>query len=147
MKKDEQYGRTFDGNSCRRLLKSTDVLDSMVNLEGKKFVTAFKELDLVVKSCFGDKLESDYKENISNFNKAYLDLEIPVTPKIHAIFYHVHICVRILVYCILVNYVLVSTIHGCKLDMTLTLYDLYVKVHYHNIVTLQQAIMLDLCAQ
>lgn len=61
----------------------------MVNLEGKKFVKAFKELDLVVKSCFGDTLEPDYEENILNFKKAYLDLEIPVTPKIHAIFYHV----------------------------------------------------------
>lgn len=89
VEKDEQYGGTFDGNSCRRLLRGTDVLDSMVNLEGKKFVRAFRELDLVVKSCFGEKLESGYEENIFNFKKSYLDLEIPVTPKIHAIFYHV----------------------------------------------------------
>ena len=89
VKKDSQYGGTFDGNACRRLLQNTDVLDSMINLEGKKFVTAFRDLNIVIKSCFGSTLEPHYEDAISCFKRSFMDLCISVTPKIHAIFFHV----------------------------------------------------------
>ena len=38
VERDPQYGGTFDGNSCRRLLKSTDILDAIIPLEFKHFV-------------------------------------------------------------------------------------------------------------
>ena len=90
VQKDVQYGGTFDGNSCRLLLRNCDLLDSIINdLASKRYVTAFKMLDKVVHSCFGNVLESDYKESVLSFKLAYLDLGISVTPKVHAIFYHI----------------------------------------------------------
>ena len=89
VQKDEQYGGTFDGNSCRLLLQHCDALDAMITLESKRFVTVFKMLNNVVASCFGNDLHEDYHQAILNFKQAYLDLEMPVTPKIHAIFNHI----------------------------------------------------------
>ncbi len=93
VEKDAQFGGSFDGNACRRLLKNSDILDRIVCSNGlfecKKFVTAFKALDKVVESCFGANLEPMYKDHIAAFKQAYYDLNISITPKIHAILFHV----------------------------------------------------------
>ena len=61
----------------------------MIPLHCKPFVTAFRKLDIVVKSCFGSEIHPDYSDAILSSQQAYLDLGISITPKIHAIFYHV----------------------------------------------------------
>ena len=89
VQRDPEFGGTFDGNACRRLLKNTDMLDSLVLLEFKKFVTAFRCLDHVIHSCFGTLLEPDYISHIHEFKQAYTDLDISITPKVHAIIHHI----------------------------------------------------------
>ena len=46
-------------------------------------------LNNVVESCFGPNLQPGYCESILCFKQAYLDLDIAVTPKVHAIFFHI----------------------------------------------------------
>lgn len=43
----------------------------------------------VVSACYGNTLHPSYEEAIVDFKVAFLDLDIKVTPKIHAVFYHV----------------------------------------------------------
>ena len=73
--------------------KNSDSLDRIVCNNGlyecKKFVTAFRALDRVVQFCFGGNLEPSYKEDIGAFKQAYSHLNISITPKIHAILFHV----------------------------------------------------------
>ncbi|CAH0558757.1 unnamed protein product [Brassicogethes aeneus] len=47
-------------------------------------------LKIVVKSCFGSNLDMDCNEKIQQFLKDFLELQINVTPKLHAIFIHIH---------------------------------------------------------
>ena len=90
VQKDAQHGGTFDGNSCRLLLKNVDTLDRInTSLACQRFVMAFRMFNCVVQSCFGNELKPGYKEAILLFKQAYLDLNISITPKIHAIFYHI----------------------------------------------------------
>lgn len=79
----------FDGNSCRNILKKIDELRKSPDIRCLKYVRVLKDLDNVVKDCFGKELKPSYKASISQFKKSYLDLDISVTPKIHAIFFHV----------------------------------------------------------
>ena len=89
VERDPQFGGSFDGNSSRRLLKNTDSLDAIIPLQFKHFVTAFKSLNRVVHSCFGTALDPDYIAHIDAFKQAYTDLNISITPKIHAIIHHI----------------------------------------------------------
>lgn len=43
----------------------------------------------MVDTCFSLELKQNYQECIKKFMDSYLYLDIPVTPKIHAVFYHV----------------------------------------------------------
>ena len=43
----------------------------------------------VVKACYGSELAEGYKEIIKNFKEAYSRLDISITPKIHAVFFHI----------------------------------------------------------
>lgn len=79
----------FKGNSCKKLLNNIDLLRSAQNLGVLKYVKAFDTFKKVVEACFGNNLEEGYKSRIEDFKKAYMDLGISVTPKIHAVFYHV----------------------------------------------------------
>lgn len=53
-----------------------------------KFVF-FSSFLQVVSACFGDSLEANYREAISHFKECYMALGIRVTPKVHAVFFHV----------------------------------------------------------
>ena len=53
------------------------------------YVTCLRSLDKVVKTCFGQDLDPNFEAIIQEFRINYLDLDIPITPKIHGIFYHV----------------------------------------------------------
>lgn len=54
-----------------------------------KFVDAFKKFNEVVKACFTADLSPKFVEFIDEFKEAYLALNISVTPKVHAVFFHV----------------------------------------------------------
>ena len=43
----------------------------------------------VVKYCFSYDLHEDYKGAIYDFRNSFNDLGIAVTPKVHAVFYHI----------------------------------------------------------
>lgn len=87
------HGGEFNGNSCRIILKKTDVLQRLAE-ENQcfgciEYVEVFRCLNQVVSSCFGKTLNPGYRTHINNFKSAYLNLNINVTPKVHAIFHHV----------------------------------------------------------
>lgn len=84
------YGSpTFAGNACKILLEKVDILDGFKCLECVKFVDTFRKLKKVVNGCFSMKLDPNFVSFIREFKESYLALEISVTPKIHAIFFHV----------------------------------------------------------
>ena len=43
----------------------------------------------LVTSCYGTNLHKNFKHNIAKFKREYLKLNISVTPKGYAVFYHV----------------------------------------------------------
>ena len=83
------HGGAFAGNACRKLLKNVDLLQELAPIELRDYVRAFRALNDVVLSCFGKTLQNDYKEKIDVFNHCFQALGLQVTPKIHAILFHV----------------------------------------------------------
>ena len=53
------------------------------------FIETFCNFRDVVSSCFGKSLEGDFKEKIEKFKDSFLSLPVTVTPKAHAVFYHI----------------------------------------------------------
>ena len=49
---------------------------------GLPFIATFRAFDGVVKSCFGMKLDTNYREKIEKFSTEYRELGINVTPKV-----------------------------------------------------------------
>lgn len=80
---------TFKGNDARMMLEKLICLNQFALFNEFPFVVTFRSLDRVISSCFGNALDSDFNEHIEKFRSDYLALHIPVTPKIHCIFYHV----------------------------------------------------------
>ena len=82
-------GGSMEGNQCRQLLMKTDLLEKKVPSRLLPFVKALKDFDQVRRSCFGQTLHDDFLLAIGDFQRSYMDLNIPITPKLHAIFVHV----------------------------------------------------------
>jgi hypothetical protein len=82
-------GTGFNGNSCKTLLNKIDILRSGCPIGCLKFVRTFDNFRLVVKACFSTDLDPQYATHINNFKNSYLDLDVPVTPKVHSVFFHV----------------------------------------------------------
>lgn len=82
-------GSGFNGNSCKTLLNKVDALRSACSIGGLKFVRTLDDFAMVVKAFFGNSLDPLFQTYINNFKQSYLDLGISVTPKVHAVFYHV----------------------------------------------------------
>ena len=88
--KESWHGGTFTGNATRTLLKNVDSLRAMCPLHCLPFVEVLTSLSTIVTSCFSWDLADNYKLEIERFKHSYLHLEgVPVTPKVHALFYHV----------------------------------------------------------
>lgn len=84
---------SFAGNASKTLLEKVDILRSFCEIGCVKYVQCFQDFQRVVKSCFSNELNDDYKNNIEKFQRSYLDLNISITPKVHAVFFHVsHFC-------------------------------------------------------
>lgn len=82
----------FEGNQCKGLLNNTDKLRSLCmkyDIGCLKFVDAFLSFQKVVHSCFSLKLQPNFETCIDDFEIRFKVLQISVTSKIHAIFFHV----------------------------------------------------------
>ena len=79
----------FKGNSCKILLNKVDLLRTNCSLGCLKFVEAFQSLNKIVKACFSVNLDPDFTKYIAEFKESYLALNVSVTPKVHAVFFHV----------------------------------------------------------
>lgn len=86
-----RYGNSsFNGNSCKQLLEKVDLLRSRSqNLGCLGYVCAFENFRAVVHACFGCNLDPDFIEKIVAFKDSYLQLNLRITPKVHAVFFHV----------------------------------------------------------
>lgn len=84
------HGGTFTGNTCITLLNNLHLLHTLSPPSCCKFVETFRCFKRVVDSCYGKDLHAQYHARIQDFKNSYLHLGIPVTPKIHAVMYHVH---------------------------------------------------------
>ena len=89
IKKTDYHGGQFECNDCRKILKKLDSLEERCPAQFLPFVTAFRSFNDVVNACYGYTLADDYKEVIQKFRLDYLKLGISITPKIHAVFYHI----------------------------------------------------------
>ena len=89
IEKENYHGGTFTGNQARILLKNIDLLQSICSLSCLPFVAVLRSLNRLVKACFGQTLDPNFLEIIEKFRFDYLALDIPVTPKVHSVFFHV----------------------------------------------------------
>ena len=88
------YGGQFNGNQCRTLLSNTDSLKQMLQREGalnvgEPVLNAFIAFNMVRNACFGMTCSADFEIHVRRFAEAFLELDLSVTPKIHAVFVHV----------------------------------------------------------
>ena len=89
VKKTDYHGGCLEGNDCRKVLQKTDSLEERCPEHLGIFVTVLRLFNIVVKGCFGYELSKDYRNNIKEFTIAYHQLGISITPKIHAVMFHV----------------------------------------------------------
>ena len=88
VKKTDYQGGQFTGNDCRKLLNSVVKMPNPTGVV-KNYADAFDSFNQVVNSCYSDQLKEDYVERIRIFSRAYNRLGINITPKIHAVVFHV----------------------------------------------------------
>ncbi|KAJ6639768.1 hypothetical protein Bhyg_12515, partial [Pseudolycoriella hygida] len=89
VERDVTHGSGFNGNSCKKLLDKLDILRSKCSIGCVKYVQVLDDFRLVVNQCFGKKLNPEYDKSIDKFKKSFMDLKVSVTPKIHAVFFHI----------------------------------------------------------
>ena len=83
------HGGALNGNSCKRLLENVDKLQNTAPLIILPYVRALRDFRKVVKSCFSINLHESFETDILAFKESFMDLEISVTPKVHAVLFHV----------------------------------------------------------
>lgn len=95
------HGRQFEGNACRVLLKSADMLKDkdicgeVGELRVLPFINAFKAMDKIVGNCFSTKkIEPETVQNLNKLNKILPAMEISKTLKIHVLLDHFMDCVN-----------------------------------------------------
>ena len=59
------------------------------NRKINNFISAFNSFNDVVSSCYSKVLQPGYKDKINRFKSCFRALKINVTPKIHAVFFHI----------------------------------------------------------
>ena len=82
-------GGSMEGNQCRQLLMKLGLLEKALPSHLQTYTKALKDFDQVRRSCFGQTLYEDYDQAIRDFKDSFTELNIPVTPKLHALFVHV----------------------------------------------------------
>ena len=83
------HGGALNGNSCKRLLENVDKLQNTAPLIILPYVRALRDFRKVVKSCFSINLHESFETDILAFKESFMDLEISITPKVHAVLFHV----------------------------------------------------------
>lgn len=81
-------GPAFAGNPCRRLLNNVDKLRANCSLFCIKYVSCYSNFNEVVDFCFSTELKPNFKEYIAKFKQSYRALNISVTSKVNAVFWH-----------------------------------------------------------
>lgn len=81
------HGGVLNGNSCLRLLKNVHLLEEMQ--APRKYVYVFQRFNKVVQGCYGMSLSESFDSDIDGFFTAYKTLGIRITPKVHAVAFHV----------------------------------------------------------
>ena len=90
VKKEAYHGGQFAGNESRKLLNNVDKLEALSPpIQCERFIIAFKSFNEVVSSCYSEDLKANYLSKIKIFSNDYMKLNISVTPKIHAVMYHI----------------------------------------------------------
>lgn len=82
------HGGVLNGNGCMKLLQHINILEDSLKCPQKQFIAAFHAFKAVVDACYGMNL-GDFREAILEFSSAYTALEIRITPKVHAVMFHV----------------------------------------------------------
>lgn len=86
------HGGEFNGNMCRKLLSSADLLERILiqqqQFAAMPYLTAFRTFNNVVSACFSQELKPNFSQNILQFKEAYKALNISVTSSVHVIFVH-----------------------------------------------------------
>ena len=78
---------SFVGNHCESLLKKIDILmECNPPRSVHKLIDAFKKFYEVVKACFSERLDANFKVKISQFEKLYRNLGISENLKAHVLF-------------------------------------------------------------
>ena len=89
VKKTDYHGGQFEGNDCRTLLNNVRTLEELCPPQFSQFVATFDKFNEVVRSCYGSELLYNYDVTISEFKDEFMKLDISVTPKVHAVFFHI----------------------------------------------------------
>ena len=85
------HGGAFTGNSAKKLLNNISKREEIAEEEMEicqPFIDAFKAFEKVVDACFGMELTDGFQNSIQEFHDAYMKLNIPVTPKVHVVLFH-----------------------------------------------------------
>ena len=81
------HGGILNGNGCIRLLKHVDALEEMrCSFE---YVDVLRKFKSVVDKGYGMTLDENFLSAIEDFSTAYKRLGIRITPKVHAVMFHV----------------------------------------------------------
>lgn len=83
------HGGVFNGNACMQLLQQIDLLVDPLSCPRQEYIAAFQDFASVVESCYGKHLSDNYEDAIKRFQHSYAKLNVRITPKIHAVFYHI----------------------------------------------------------
>ena len=65
-----------------------DAHDDMLPREHYGYLLVFKAFDEVVTSCFGYQLDPNYLTYITEFKRAWINMKLPITPKVHVLIEH-----------------------------------------------------------
>lgn len=98
------HGRQFEGNACRALIKSADILlepeicAGVGQLKLLPFVNAFKAMDKVVENSFSTRRVNDLKfsQALNDLNKLLPATEVSKTLKLHVLTDHLRDCINYL---------------------------------------------------
>ena len=93
-----EWSEQFAGNECRKLLKNTKELRSIVNnlprnqrdkkTKIKLLADAFESFHGLVNSCFGTVLRDTWEGNLINFGECYRATGASISPKVHIVLSH-----------------------------------------------------------
>ena len=89
VKKTDNQGGSLEGNDCTKMLKNIEKLENICPDMFRGYVDTFKKFNEVLSSCYGNDLTKDYKDKLEEFRSSFLALNISVTPKVHAVMFHI----------------------------------------------------------